>query len=299
MPKLFSTVLAFVFVHSIAFKAFAQEGATASEIRGNAGQKTFQENYEITDERLRAESGALTRFSLKVNLSYFGPPVADLSAKDQPNPDGIVGSYQTAIGGNAGGQMRLSKRSSVGLSTGFKMIHPFQDTGRTDVNNPMMSYTFADRYSGIQMRMMPAVIVRTVPDFIRIGQFAYLLTSVSALYDVSGTNISFGGDFAIAKFLYNQDYSKSHGKASDLSVDIGPQAKYRLSSNMSTVASVTIPFVRLRSSSSFQVRTLTSKVGLSYALARDIYINPYISLFPQAPDWKTASINVASVVSVF
>ena len=295
---MFKIILA-AFISIVSLRASAQETATTSEIRTSSGQKTFQENYEITDERLRAESGALSRFSLKVNLSYFGPPVADLSAKDQPNPDGIVGSYQTAIGGNAGGQLRLSKRSSFGLSTGFKMIHPFQETTRTDVNNPMMSYTFADRYSGIQMRIMPAVIVRTVPDFIRIGQFAYLLASVSALYDITGTNFSVGGDLALSKFLYNQDYVKSHGKASDTSLELGPQVKYRLSSNLSTVASVSVPFVRLRGNSSFQTRTLTSKVGLSYALARDIYLNPYLSFFPQAPEWKTASINVASVVSVF
>ena len=82
--------------------SFAQEKAQSTlkteavHTDGRANKK-FTEDTRITDIELKAQAGSLSRFSLKFDLSYSGPPVDDLSDPEMPNPDGRIGNARAAI----------------------------------------------------------------------------------------------------------------------------------------------------------------------------------------------------------
>ena len=122
--------------------------------------KKFQDNLDITDARLKADSGSLSRYSLKFNMTYAGPTVTDLSEKDQPNPDGTIGSFQTALSGTMGARYRINSRSTIGISTGLKAIHPFHGMERIDLSNPILNYDYSTRVADIQMKNSPGFVLR-------------------------------------------------------------------------------------------------------------------------------------------
>lgn len=68
--------------------AYATESTTGMKIEDALKNKTFQEDKRITDIELKAAAGSLSRYSMKFDLSYSGPPVNDLSDPEMPNPDG-------------------------------------------------------------------------------------------------------------------------------------------------------------------------------------------------------------------
>lgn len=263
--------------------------------------KTFRDTPGITDAKLKADSGSLSRYSFKFNLTYSGPNLGDFSAKDQPNPDGTVGSFQTALGGTMGVRYRLNSQSSVGLSSGVKMIHPFHGMDRFDVNNPALTYDYATRVRGLQMRNSPGFILRTVPEFTRIGQFGYLLDTHSIVYEIGLSGFSIGADMAFGYFLYNRAYERKDGKAALYSLEINPVVKYRVSDKLGVVTSTNLAWWSPRAGSdrlALNRKSLTQKLGLGYSVSRDVYLNPYLTFTPQKIALSTATLNVSAIFSI-
>lgn len=264
--------------------------------------KTFQENTEITDSKLKADMGSLSRYSLKFNLTYAGPTLGDFSAADQPNPDGSVGSFQTALGGSMGLRYRLSSKSSWGISTGFKVIHPFHGTDRTDVSNPALTYDYSTRIWGLQMKNAPGLVVRTVPDFKKIGQQGMIYDNHSIVYDLGANGFSLGADMAVGYFVYEREYETRDGKAPRYSVEFNPNMKYNLSDKLSFVTSWNLAFWNPRSredSFSLLNKSINQKIGMGWALERDVYLYPYLTFYPAYLTWSSVTININTIFSVF
>ncbi|MGE0527560.1 MAG: hypothetical protein AB7P49_10890 [Bdellovibrionales bacterium] len=265
-------------------------------------QKRFRDMPGLTDDKLRAESGSLSRYSLKANLTYSGPTLGNLNEKDQPNPDGTVGSYQTALGGTFGIRYRFSSASSMAVNSGIKAIHPLHGMERVDVSNPALSFSFAGRFRGIQTLNSPSVIYRTVPEFTRIGQYGYLLDTHSMVYTLGSSGISLGLDVSLAYFLYSRDYRASDKKAPNHSLDLNPNLKYRLSEKLSLVMASNLSWWNPRARPdrfTLLHRSMSQRLGVGYAWTRDIYIYPYLSFFPEHMSWKNTTLNLSTVLSVF
>ena len=112
MQKLFVLTLT-SFIAMSSYGQTSQSAAAASESTSRASlpevlqNKKFQENEKITDAKLKADGGSLSKYSLSATLSYYGPTLGDFSAADQPNPDGNGGNYETSLGGSLGGRYRF------------------------------------------------------------------------------------------------------------------------------------------------------------------------------------------------
>jgi hypothetical protein len=282
--------------------AAPESTSTSPVLKQEVQNQKFQENTEITDAKLKADAGSLSRYSLKFNLTYSGPTVGDLSEKDQPNPDGSVGTFSTALGGNMGGRYRIDSKSSVGLSTGLKVIHPFHGAERTDVSNPQINYDYSTRVADVQMKNSPGFVLRTVPDFTKVGQYGMLLDNHSVVYDLGKSGFSIGTDMAIGVFLYNRDYQTSDGKAARYSFEFNPNIKYNFSDKLSLVTAANISLWNPRGrKDEFALlnKTVNQRLGLGYALQRDIYLNPFLTFYPQQLSPSSVTLNMTTIFSVF
>lgn len=264
--------------------------------------KTFQDTNEITDTKLRADSGSLSRYSMKFNFTYAGPPVTDFSAKAQPNPDGSVGTFQTALIGSIAARYRIDPKSTVGLSTGLKAIHPFQGEERTDVSNPALNYDFSSRVAEIQMKNSTGLIWRTVPEFTTIGQYGLIVNTQSMVYDLGVSRVSLGIDMSFGYFLYERGYEKTDGKAPRYSFELNPNLKYNFSEKLNVVTSVNVALWNPRSKEDQYAllnKVINQRLGLGYAYNRDTYFNPYISFYPDHMSWDRVTMNFTTIFSVF
>lgn len=283
--------------------AFAQAPA-ANESRAPGvlkRQGSFEDPHTLTDPKLRAEEGSMSRYSIKFNLSYYGPTLGDLGAKDQPNPDGSVGMYATSLGGSVSARYRTSPTRAFAFGTGLKAIYPLHGIERFDVNNPYLSYDMSSRWGNLQMRNSPGVSYITVPNYKKIGEYAALSFGNSLVYDVKGTDIAFGLETDFGYYLYDREYRREDGKASRFTFSFGPNVKYRFTEKLNVNARMSVNFWNPRALPdqwALWNRSPTMSVGLAYGLTKEIFLSPYLYFYPNRITADSVSMNMSTIFSI-
>lgn len=276
-------------------------GESRSSLSEIIGIKKFEENNEITDAKIKADAGSLSQFSMKFNLSYYGPILADVSEKDQPNPDASNGPHETSISGSLGGRYRIDKTSTISLGSGLKLIHPFHGMDRTDLNNPYVSYDMTKKISGIQMRNSFGASYVTIPNYTDVGEYGSLNYDLSLSYDIGASGWAASLDSSIGYYLYKRDYVASDKKASGGNVAVYPGFKYNVSDKLNINTSTSISFWNPRSlpNHTALLNTVVSqRLGVGYAYTRDIYVAPYLNFFPDRLSADRTTFNISTSFSV-
>jgi hypothetical protein len=268
--------------------------------------KKFEDSETLTDAKLKADAGSLSRFSAKASLSYYGPTFGDLSVAEQPNPDGSVGNYSQAIKGSVSARYRLSPDSAISAGTGVAFNKPFHGWERTDVSNPFISYDFSSRFGKLQMRNSPGLTVSTVPNYTAIGQIGGLSWDNSLVYALgAGFAASFDSTFNL--WIFNRQYrpgslkSGGDGTASQYSISWYPGLKYNFSDKFNVNTSAGFSLQNPRSAFDDTVllnKTVSLRLGAGYAFTRDVYFAPYVQSYVTRLAFDTTSINVSGVFSV-
>ena len=263
-------------------------GTTQGNLREILGNKKFEDSYTLTDAKLRADDGSLSRYSLKFNLSYYGPTLSDPSAADQPNPDGSPGTYSTALGGSMTGRYRFTPDSTMTMGSGLKANHPFHGMDRFDLNNPFVSYDVSSRIGGVQMRNSPGVSVVTNPDYTKLGEYGTVNWDNSVVYDLGRSHFAVGMDSTAGYYFYNRGYNgrkkNGDGNANRYSLTMAPVIKYNVSDRLNVYTSFGFNFWnprKVQDQWALWNRTVTERIGLGYAFRRDIYFAPYVSFYPK------------------
>ena len=266
--------------------------------------KQFSDDTEITDAKLKADSGSLSRYSLKFSLSYYGPPVGDLSNEMQPKPDGGVSTNQTAIGGSVSARYRLDSKSAVGFGTGVSALTPVQGVSRYDVKNPFLYYDRSSRIYDVQMRNSYGATVVTNPDYRAIGETSGLTYDNSLVYNIGASRFAVGVDSSVAYYFYERgpNYKKKLETGTGrYSLGFFPQVKYNFSDKFNAYTSLSVNFINPRGSEDQSVlwnRTLSQRLGCGYAFTRDIYFAPYINFYPKSAELESTTINFATTFSI-
>jgi hypothetical protein len=278
---------------------------SAGENTGSAREilrnRKFAEDEEITDAKLKADTGSLSKYSLKFNLSYYGPMVGDLSAKDQPNPDGSISPHATAISGSFGGRYRLSSSSSVSMGTGMKANHPFHGMDRFDVNDPFLGYDKLYRIGDVQMRLSPSVSYITTPEYKKAGEFAGVSYDTSLIYNLGTSHVALGVDASVGYYLYGRGYRSSDRSANQYTLSTFPTLKYNISDRLNINTSIKMAWANFRrSKDKYQMipQTTTQRLGVGYALTRDIYLFPYLNFYPNSFTQDSTTLNLSTSFSI-
>lgn len=281
---------------------------TSSSTSSILKNKKFEDDKEITDSKLKADSGSLSRYSLKFSLSYYGPPVGDLSNEMQPNPDGSVGTYETALGGSIGFRYRIDSKSAVSLGTGVNAVTPVQGVKRYDVKNPFLSYDRNARIDNVQMRNSFGVTAVTNPAYRDIGEYAGLNYDNSLVYNIGTSGFAVGVDTSLSYYLFergikegNSRDAKKEAAAGRYSLGFYPQIKYNFTDKFNTYTSLAINFNNPRGTEDHTVlwnRTLSQRVGFGYAFTRDIYFAPYFNFYPKSFTADSTTVNFSTTFSI-
>lgn len=285
-------------VSSAQSESQGQSSSSLSEIMGN---KKFAENEEITDEKLKAEEGSRSRYSLKFSLSYSGPPVTEPLGKDLPNPNNMPGVYRTSLGGSVSGRYRFDSRTALSLGTGISALTPFHGVERMDVRTPYLSLDRSGRVGDVQMRNSLGVSVTTIPNFKELGQFGTLSFDNSLIYDIGSSDFAVGLDSGLSFFLYDREYQSSDRRASIYFLGFYPNAKYRLNSKVNFNTSFNVSYASPRSrENAFALENMriSQRVGMGWAINKEVYFAPYINFFPETANLDTTTLNFSTVFSI-
>lgn len=281
----------------------AEESPTNESVikMGPLKNKKFEDDKDITDTRLKADSGSLSRYSLKFSLSYYGPPIGDLSNEKQPNPDGTIGNNDTALGGAMSFRYRFDSKSAVSMGTGINVLTPVQGSKRTDIRQPFISYDRNSRLGGFQVRNSYGVAVTTTPEYQEVGQYAGLSYDNSFIYNFGASGFAAGVDTGFNYYLFNRGYERADRTASQYTLGFYPQVKYNFNDKVNMYTSLALNFQNLRMRDedfSLLNRTLSARLGMGMAFTRDIYFAPYLNFYPKDLKTESTTISFATVFSI-
>ena len=271
-----------------------------SQLKITPDQK-IEDDHQITDIKLKAEQGSLSKYSLKVILSYSGPPIGDLSNKRQPNPDGSIGNASTSLGGTIGGRYRFDKETALSLSTGISALTPLHGVERVDIRTPTLTYEQVFRVDEWQFKNAPGVSAVTVPEYIQVGEFASLNYDASAYRNLGLSRFKIGTEVSFGYYLYNRSYLAQDRTAVRYNLSFYPAVKYAATDKLGFYTSLNISFWNLRTMSNESTmwnKTLSQRFGLEYALTKDIYVAPYLNFYPKSLAVDSTTINVSTIFSL-
>jgi hypothetical protein len=276
-------------------------GQSKESLKSVLGVKKFEDSHVLTDNQLKADEGSLSRYSIKVSTSYNGAALSNLGAADQPNVDGTPGSYETKITGSISGRYRLSSTEALSAGTGISAIHPLHGLERFDTNSPYIGYDLSSRISDIQMRNSLSASIVTVPAFLATGETHTVGFGNSLVYDLGRSGFALSLESRLEYFLYNRGWVPKDGKAPNYYLSFYPGVKYNVTGKFSVNTSLSLMSFNPRSESdvtTLRTRTTSQRLGVGYALSRDIYLSPYLTFYPGRLAMDTTTFSLSSIFSI-
>ncbi len=277
-------------------------GETKAKIENvREGKNTVSGNIdeEITNAKLRAESGSKSKYSLSARANYTGGSFTNAFGVKRPNLAGVPGQ-QTRSSASLGldGRYRMTKNDSVTVGTEFALMTPLQgnvgDEGtQLNVFDPIVAYNRAFAGMGLQQTASVAVSVGTSKETLDIDKNGSLTLSYNGLKELKN-----GLSVGVATDVTYNSYSSAAGKNASTAkpgfygnderqawtVALFPYAEYALNDRyaLRTVFGY-LNFQHLYGDSNkFRLLKQTSyqSVGLGIAVTRDVYLYPNVQFVP-------------------
>lgn len=268
----------------------------------------------LTNNNLRAASGAKTKWSFAGNLNYSGGTVGQPFGEDRPNISAGGGNTtKTDIDGTLSIKYNLNSLHSLFLGFGARYIAPFTrgavgpdqrgnpyEGARSDAYNPSLTYQYIYKYSGVQAVFTTSFMQWTQTDQTAVGYARSYSVNQENVYEVPNTNLSVG---ASVGFSFN-DFDKEDPGAiagdfnsynqSLLQLWLSPYAEYSLTEkiNLRTVLNIfSYEHWRMDPATKFRLDKGTQSVGVGFSVTRDLFLYPNVQFLPD--NFNASNTNVA------
>lgn len=289
-----SLILLSIAVPSLALAQTKEIKATATT------EKPVDEaDQVITNRRLRADSGSLSKWSASMYFNYQGGSVADPIKRERPNivsgADALV--LQNFVG-EVGVRYRLSALDSLTASTGMFVSTPFHYHQKLTVSDPALKYTHLDKIWGVQSvsTIKPTLITNSQQK--ALGYEASYLFSQTFMKEVGETGFSYGAGIQALFYTFNNDNQNLSSSVSG----IYPAAEYEINDtfNLRTVFGFQVyEQLRKQDSSTFIKRKVYQSVGLGISVSRDVFLYPNIQYIPSDIRSDRTNIAISANINMF
>jgi hypothetical protein len=273
---------------------------------------TDEADQAITNRKLRAETGSLSRWSISSSFNYNGGSLADPINPERPNITAgrDVLTLQN-LSGTVGVRYRLSSLDALTLQTGFFMTTPFHDSIRTNdpdrkkafertnrklnVSDPSLRYVHLDKIRGIQSVTSASAMLITNNQLKNDGYESYFDADQTFMYEFPETGFSFGLSF----YMGGYTHTKSDAGLATYNVGVYPAAEYVINDtlNLRTVLGQWVyQQEQGMASDTWDKLKVYQSVGLGISVTRDVFLYPNIQFVPT--DIRSDRTNIAMSASI-
>lgn len=243
---------------------------------------------EITNAKLRAESGSKSKWSGSIAASYAGGSLEKPFSKDRPNPTRARIAPRVTMGGDMNVRYRVNKNQSFSAGVGYSLERPLHEAKKGDITNPRVGTNYVGKIGAVQSVSELQLIVTTDSDELEAGSVATIVPQQVFMYDVGTSKLSIG----LALDGYYTQYNKDENKLvripprgfrpagdyqEDYGVGIYPLAEYAVTDKLQ-LRTVFRPWNFDHSpyddGFKFSKKPWTQSFGVGYAVTRDVYLYP-------------------------
>ena len=274
----------------------------------------------LTNKRLRAEAGSLSRFSVKAALTYLAGTVERPFNAERPN---ISGGNETQnvlqkLEGTVGVKYRLNARSALNFNGGLRALTPFnrsvQDSdpelrhqfeeygGQVVFHDPALEYSYMFRVFGVQNYLAVSQFFITDPVLREIGALTGTSLMHSVAYEVGTTRFTLGLDWGVIYQWFDKGSVELALDQTDYQVGFFPFVEYVLTDRIifRTVLGYILEHTREYRDPFFFRRDLVyQSVGVGFSLTRDIYIYPNVQFLPADIRGDRTNVALQTFLNVF
>jgi hypothetical protein len=297
--------------------AYAQEESTtkAKQTDLSKGQNTQQQgdiDAEITNAKLRAESGSKSKHSVSSTLTYNGGNLEDAFGYNRPRLSaGAATPTLTNLQGDINYRYRMNANDSLTAGVGVQWLTPGHDlkaaeresgVSQQQASNPQVGYSRAFKGAGLQNILSATILKITDKEVINNEQtnLAFNL-SHTGLYEI-GTS---GWQVGLSTDLWYYNYNKYLSSVNPETEEVGPSAQTEYEIGL-------YPFAEYTFNDTYNFRTVyrgnvygsgrdsrmsfvqyepTQSMGLGIAATRDIFLYPNVQWVWR--DTRSEKTNVA------
>lgn len=297
----------FIFV-SNAIEAFANQSSTsslsvkASDIKPTTFTKDI--DTEVSDIKMRADSGAKSKISTSLSLHYAGASLHKPLDDQRPNVGEGRESSPVSASGNIGIRDRRSANESVYIAAGFSRKRPFStrddDDDQIEINTPHVTYNNTFGLENTQLSSSVRFYIATLEYQRNIGQVATIGYSLTAMTK-SQTRFNAGVTVNTWANAFNKDESYLKRRQNDVGIGLIPSVQYKFSDKSNFYSSWSVwnySHYRDDDFSKFDREHVTQSVGMGYAVVRDVYLAPNISFFTSNIDSDKTAVNFSATINL-
>ncbi len=218
----YKAVLVALATMAMGLTSYAQTSTNAGETKTKVQKQNKVEgdlDNEITNAKLRAESGSKSKFSSSISATYSGGSISDPGSKDRKNLLGGSNVEQVRFSGRVSGRYRFTKNTSMTAGIGMNIVQPFHsaqeelgqnDYGdKTEVSNPNVAVSHYRRVNNWMLQAGGGVTVITAEKTRLAGYQANPYLTGTALYDFkNGFNV--GMLLAVDTLVLNRNASRAN-----------------------------------------------------------------------------------------
>ncbi len=237
-------------------------------------------------------------------FGYTGPGLTDLSTPYAPNPDSRSGDFRNNISGLMGVRYRMSSNDALYFSGGMKVNFVGDVGDNQDISDPAISYDHTYLITpAVQARTAVMANVVTNSYYRRLGETNGFGVSQTMKWNVGQSKWILGFEVSVNDYVFERGYIRKDSNATDYYANLIPSIEYRLAHNLNFNTSFLQKLNHYRSTTDWSTiddsNYLSERVGVGWAITRDVYFNPFVNVYPTHLAWNTSSIAFNTVFSVF
>ena len=302
----------------------SNEKATESkiEIQDVSGKKNAVDgdlDKEITNAKLRADSGSKSKYSMSTSLNYRGGSISRPFGVERPN---LLGLPETQVDTSVDATMKVRYRTtahdslSLGVSMGLKT--PFQgdmnsDENQLNIGDPLIGYNRTFAAFGLQNSWNLLASFGTSDESRRVDQISSVATDYTFMkafqngFHVGVTSSIYYNFYDSApganKYTARFDAPHKHDRRTEWAFTIFPTVEYTLNDTFS----IRTLFSYFRFNNLYgddeQGRLLRLKeyqsLGVGIAASRDVYLYPNVQFLPLDMRWGFTNFGLSASMNMF
>lgn len=272
-------------------------------------------DQKITNRRMRADSGSLSKWSGAMFFNYQGGSLANPTKPERPNiVNGRDALTLTSFKGEIGIRYRMTKLDSISASTGLFMTTPFHDSIDTDnaklqknfdenhqkltVADPFLKYAHVDKFWGLQSvsNIKPTLITNSQQK--SAGYSSSLYLSENMMKDIGSTGLSVGAMVSGTVYAFNN----SNQNLTSNVVGLYPNLEYVINDTFNfrtTFGFQVYEQYRSMDSGTWVKRKVYQSVGFGISLSRDVFLYPNVQYIPSDIRADRTNIAMSANINVF